>query len=531
MVTTLTLAHSLAPDRPEPSVSTSTSMSRINSTPTKYAILFFSCVLFHIAGTWTLPLIDRDEPRFAEASREMIERGNFIVPYFNNQLRLDKPPLTYWAQVASYHIFGENDFAARFPSAIAAALTALLIFVWGRRMGGEQLGWWAAIIFTLSLQTFVHAKAAVADMWLVLFVTLANWAGYELFQRRTLNQGPTISRPPWAIWKSPFLIFYLALALGFLAKGPIAWTPLLAIAGLIVYRRDWQMLRRFRFVVGIALMLAVVALWGIPALIQTRGEFFRVGIGRHVVSRSFTALEGHGASSLGMYALLLPFYFVTVFISFFPWSIKLPWLVRKLWMERQTWVNAAGYSRNPVDTYLLSGIAIIFVIFTLVSTKLPHYTLPAFPLLALLLARHWQLARDARRRFSFGNLAVITACVWIPIALVVPPIVARFFPAYQLFQVCRASLQPNMQFAAVEFQEPSLVWYFRSRVQVFLTPLNKRRAAEFMSTSDHRFIILPTPLAGKVFANPAAGWRFFTVSGFNIAKGKRVDLTLVLKSE
>src|SRR6266699_3655677 len=152
-----------------------------------YALLFFGCVLFHILGTWSLPLIDRDEPRFAEASREMIGRGNYIVPYFNNQLRLDKPPLTYWAQVSSYRVFGENDFAARFPSAIAAALTALSIVVWGRRMGGEKLGWWAAIIFTLSLQTFVHAKAAVADMWLVLFMTLAHWAGYELFQLPTLN--------------------------------------------------------------------------------------------------------------------------------------------------------------------------------------------------------------------------------------------------------------------------------------------------------------------------------------------------------
>ncbi len=152
-----------------------------------YALLFFGCVVFHITGTWSLPLIDRDEPRFAEASREMIERGNYIVPYFNNELRLDKPPLTYWVQVASYRIFGESDFAARFPSAIAAALTAVLILAWGRRIGGEKLGWWAAIIFTLSLQTFVHAKAAVADMWLVLFVTLAHWAGYELIQRLTPN--------------------------------------------------------------------------------------------------------------------------------------------------------------------------------------------------------------------------------------------------------------------------------------------------------------------------------------------------------
>jgi 4-amino-4-deoxy-L-arabinose transferase-like glycosyltransferase len=520
----------------------------LKSAPAKYAILFFACVLFHTLATWSLPLIDRDEPRFAEASREMIERGNYIVPYFNNQLRLDKPPLTYWAQVASYHVFGKNDFAARFPSAIAAALTALLIFVWGRRMGGEKLGWWAAIIFTLSLQTFVHAKAAVADMWLVLFVTLANWAGYELFQRPMLNQGAAVSRPPWAIWKSPFLVFYLALALGFLAKGPIAWTPLLTVAGLIIYTRDWQMLRRFKFAVGVALMLAVVALWGIPALIQTRGEFFRVGIGRHVVGRSFMTLEGHGASSFGMYALLLPFYFVTVFISFFPWSIKLPWLIRKLWRNREAGVihlrqgyggqAAAGYSGVLIDTYLLSGIAITFVIFTLVSTKLPHYTLPAFPLLALLLARHWSQGAPVSRppttesrRSLFTTIAVATACVWIAVALVVPPMVERFSPAYQLFQVSRESLQPNMQFAAVEFQEPSLVWYFRSRVQGFLTPLNKRRAAEFMSAPDPRFIVLPTSVAGELFANAPASWRFFTVNGFNIAKGKRVDLTLVLKSE
>jgi 4-amino-4-deoxy-L-arabinose transferase-like glycosyltransferase len=504
----------------------------LKSAPAKYAILFFACVLFHILGTWTLPLVDRDEPRFAEASREMIERGNYVVPYFNNQLRLDKPPLTSWAQIASHHMFGENDFAARFPSAIAAALTAILIFAWGRRIGGETLGCWAAIIFTLSLQTFVHAKAAVADMWLVLFVTLASWAGYELLQRPTSNQGAAASSPPWAIWKSPFLVFYLSLALGFLAKGPIAWTPVLTIAVVIIYTREWQLIGRFKFVAGILLMLALVALWGIPALIQTQGEFFRVGIGRHVVGRSFMTLEGHGANSLGMYVLLLPFYFVTVFISFFPWSIKLPWLIRKLWRKEKTGVSDAADNGLLIDTYLLSGIAIIFVIFTLVTTKLPHYTLPAFPLLALLLARHWhQGAAVESRRSLFATIAIATACVWITIALALPPMVARFFPAYQLFEVSRASLQTSMQFAAVEFQEPSLVWYFRSRVQGFFTPLKKRRAAEFMSAPDPRFIVLPTSVAGELFANPPASWRFFTVSGFNIAKGKRVDLTLVLKPE
>ena len=88
-----------------------------------YIVLFAGCLLFHVAATWSLPLIDRDEPRFAEAAREMRERADFIVPYFNNQFRFDKPPLTYWFQVASYRVFGENDFAARFPTAVAAALS------------------------------------------------------------------------------------------------------------------------------------------------------------------------------------------------------------------------------------------------------------------------------------------------------------------------------------------------------------------------------------------------------------------------
>jgi hypothetical protein len=153
-------------------------------------------------------------------------------------------------------------------------------------------------------------------------------------------------------------------------------------------------------------------------------------------------------------------------------------------------------------------------------------------LLALLLTRHWhEGAANESHRFLFATIAIATACAWIAIALAVPPLVARFFPAYQLFEVSRASLQPKMQFAAVEFQEPSLVWYFRSRVQGFLMPLNKRRAADFMSAPDPRFVVLPTPVAGEIFANPPTRWQFFTVSGFNIAKGKQIDLTLVLKPE
>src|ERR1044072_9529550 len=287
-------------------MSKSTSMSRINSAPAKYAILFFGCIVFHIAGTWSLPLIDRDEPRFAEASREMIQRGDYVVPYFNNQLRLDKPPLTYWAQTVSYRIFGENDFAVRVPSAIAAAPVASTIPIRGLKSGGGPTGWRASIIFTLCLQTFMHAKAAVADMWLALFVTTAHWAGLELLRDGLTNSPHQASQAkhPTTHW---WFLFYVSLALGFLAKGPIAWTPLLTVAVTRFYASDLQLGRRFKFVRGIALMLVIVAAWGIPALIRTTGEFLRIGIGRHVIGRSFATMEGHGLDSLGGYILLLPF--------------------------------------------------------------------------------------------------------------------------------------------------------------------------------------------------------------------------------
>jgi len=512
-------------------VKSATPISRANVGVRNYALLFFGCVLFHMAGTWSLPLIDRDEPRFTEASREMIERGDYIVPRFNNQLRLDKPPIAYWAQTASYRVFGQNDFAARFPSAFAAALTGVVIFAWGSRLrspqrpsasqaqiGEARVGFWAAIIFTLSLQTFLHAKAAVADMWLVLFVTLAYWAGYELLRDRlspSPDQTSKIKHQPSSWW----WLFYLALALAFLAKGPIGWVPLVTVGATKLFLPNPQLARRFKFMRGTLLMLTIVALWGIPALMQTHGQFFIVGIGRHVVGRSFATMEGHGANSFGMYLLLLPFYFVTIFISFFPWSIKLPWLTRKAWRRR-----------DEIDNYFITGVAVIFIIFTLVKTKLPHYTLPAFPLLALLLARHWS-PQEGVAWPSFKRIAVTTACCYLAIALIVPRLVARLFPAYQLFQESRRYLQPDMQFGSVEFDEPSLVWYFRSRVHGFLTLMNRNRALEFMAEAGPRFVIMPTSLVSTLFANHPETWKMFSTRGFNIAKGKRIELTLVSKSE
>ena len=133
-----------------------------------------------------------------------------------------------------------------------------------------------------------------------------------------------------------------------------------------------------------------------------------------MVERSVATMEGHGASSVWMYLALLPFYFLTVFASFFPWSIKLPALWKKLRAQR-----------DGTDQFLLAGALIIFGIFTLVQTKLPHYTLPAFPLLALLVARRFESLRFARA------LPIAATAVYLAIALFLSPVPRKIFSKLQ----------------------------------------------------------------------------------------------------
>ena len=469
----------------------------------------------------------------------MMERGDYVVPYFNNRYRFDKPPLTYWFQVASFRLFGQNPFAARLPTAVAAALTAVVVFAWGRRLQLDRAGFWAAIIFTLCLQTFLHAKAAVADLWLVLFVTLAHWAGYELWREpsrgswRSLVVRPNPARGWW--W-----LFYLSLALAFLAKGPIGWVPLGTVLLAQFFQPAGFFAERFRFVRGILLVLAIIALWGVPALLRTDGEFFAVGLGRHVVGRSFGTMQGHGGGPLDALAWL-PFYFVTVFVSFAPWSCKLPWLTRRLWS-----------GRDALDLYLIAAIAVVFGIFTIVKTKLPHYTLPAFPLLSLLLARHWVASKRGER--TLRRWSVVTAAILLALALVGSRLIAPWFPAPVLFKKAEPFLQPEMDFAAYDFDAASLVWSFRSRVRGFMqynraeerdvATLQPDQIAPFLASPGPHFVVLPTQVAAQLFPTLPKGYRKFSVRGIDIAKvgvrfdpGKRkvewkglVDLTLILKN-
>jgi len=479
----------------------------------KLLILFFAVLSFHCLGNWALPLIDRDEPRFAEASREMLERGDYVVPYFNGQPRFDKPALIYWLQGASYRLLGTNEFAARLPSAICAALIAVALAVWGARLFDAATGWRAAVIFSTSVQVMIHARAAVADMAMIACVLAAAWVGWEW--RRVLGE-PAAARRAWVF----ALGLGCALGLGFLAKGPIALLPLgmLWWGGLDGTRPGTRSLGQWVAVFAVALLL--VAAWGIPALLQTNGAFAAVGLGKHVVARSLVSLEGHGSRGLLGYLAMLPFFFVTVWPSFFPWSI---WLIPT---ARSAWTRAA--ERGSAERYLLSGVILCFGIFTLVRTKLPHYTLPAFPFLALLVAAWWRGWPAVDRRFH--RTAAAAVAVGVLVFLVAAPILAREFPTEQLYRQAGPLFRRNMAFAAFDYDEPSLVWTIRKKVTAFREKLNDDEVAAWLVQPGPRVLVLPADAVARFEITPEQGYRIFYAEGWHFVKGRPMRLALAIRT-
>lgn len=477
--------------------------------------LLLGAFLMFTAGTGLLPLMDRDEPRFAEASREMLESGNWIVPHLNGRYRFDKPPMIYWLQAGCIVLLGPSELAVRLPSAICATLTAGLLALWGRRLAGDRAGMTAALIWVTCPQAFVHAHLAVADMVMVFFFTLSCWSGWELHQA---GKDKTAVR----IWHR---VFFVSLALGFLAKGPVAWLAALPAILLAWGRLDtpseppspWRQARLWW--TGGLLAFGLVALWGIPALVDTQGEFFQVGIGKHVVARSVGVLEGHGLKGLRGYLGSLPFYPLMLMVGFLPWS---PWLVRSLWKRR------SSGPLSPIDRYLATSVLGVFVVFTLIRTKLPHYTLPAFPLIALWLGK--TIAGAPGNARWIRRLTVGTAATLMIVAIPGLGFFARMLPVPRLAQECRRWIDRDSQLATFEFHEPSLYWYLRPNGGPWIRHLDDESAVlEFLAQPGSRACVLPY---GEVFRHAVRRYpKLVTVSaeGFNPANGKHVELRALIK--
>lgn len=374
-----------------------------------------------LPGIWSLPLVDRDEPRFAHATVEMMDRGDWVVPYFNDEYRFDKPPLTYWWMRLHFEVFGISEFSARLHSAVSSWIIALLLFFFARRLGlSDKMAFLAGAGWLTALQVLIHSRLAVADMPLILFLVLT---------LATLHKIITgVGKPV-----TQHLLLSLWMGLGFLAKGPLAYAIPLAgllicstsilvgwkksIAGFFLFGlltlipREHIALKILVILLAIGVLiyclkvlheglqncnsegksqlallwkgqkafllalvpsLLIVAAWGIPALITTEGAYFGIGIGKHVVER------GTGAMNKRFF---LPgiFYLIVIIPFLLPWTAQLPSTLKK------------SLASDTLDArYLLAWFVAPFLVFSFYATQLPHYILPGYPAFFLLLALFWK---------------------------------------------------------------------------------------------------------------------------------------------
>ena len=474
-------------------------------------------VLYLGLGTATLPLMDRDEPRFAEASREMLASGDWIVPRLNGNHRFDKPPLIYWMQAACLRVLGPTELATRLPSVACAALTALVTGLWATRMAHARAGLLAAAILLTCPQFYVHAHLAVADMAMILCFVIASWCGWELLR-------PGRGRLAADGW---FWGLVVALGMGFLAKGPVAWLPVVPLAWARRQMRAAparpERARAWEVAVALVAVLGIVGAWGIPALAQTRGEYWNVGMGKHVVARSVGVMEGHGLKGWLGYLGSLPFYVLAFPLGFLPWS---PLLLRRLCLQRP-WRDTS----IPIHArYLLGGAALVFVVFTLVRTKLPHYTLPAFPLLAVWLAV--QLDREGIPARRLARIAGGAALVLALLAGVILPWVSSRLVARELQRVATPLIRPGCAVATVGFGEPSVYWYLRPDDGPWVRHLADDAEAEaFLRSPGPRLVVVSDPSRADALAARVPGLKRANASGWSPVNGRRVGLSLLAGGE
>ena len=351
-------------------------------------ILIAVGLLVLIPGSIQMPLLDRDEPRFSQATAEMMDRSDWVIPYFNGDYRFDKPPLTYWWMRVHYWVFGKTEIGARLHSVWSTLLVAVGMWLFADRHLNRKVGWLAAFMWLTCFQVFQHGRLALADMPMITAVFYAAWAFYELSDP---SADPKRNRK----W---FWILYGSLGLGFLAKGPIALaTPILTVIlfRLVFWRKPvaWKQIRP---VTGSVIVLVMVAAWGIPALIKTNGLFWEIGMGKHVIDRGVEAFNDRK---------VLPFYyFATIFISLFPW---VAFLGKRLWNIRSSWDKSSAF--------LVSWSISPYIIFLFYSTQLPHYVLPAFPALILWMAH--SLESSGQKWGKLGHIWFWTYVIFFEILL------------------------------------------------------------------------------------------------------------------
>jgi 4-amino-4-deoxy-L-arabinose transferase-like glycosyltransferase len=532
------------------------------------AFLVLCGLLLFLPGFFKIPPVDRDEARFAQATKQMVETGDFVDIRFQGEVRYKKPVGIYWLQAAAVETASAlglpraelRIWVYRIPSLIGAIGAVLLTYWTALAFVTRRGAVLASLIMCSSVLLGVEARLAKTDAMLLLTVVAAMGAMARAYLSWQRGEDPT--HPPWS-WPA---IFWTALAGGILLKGPlILMFAGLTIVALAILDRGAPWLRRLRPVWGPMWMLVLVLPWFIAIFWRAGDTFFTDSVGGDMLNK-LAAQESHGAPP-GLYLLLF-------WVTFWPGAPLAAMAAPAVWRAR----------REPGAQYLLAWLLPSWIVFELVLTKLPHYVLPLYPAVAILTASAverrvlsrswlmrgsawwfaipalasiiavvgaimltrqpaflawpfvaaalifglfaWWLYEDIRAEHSLLNAVVAAMFLAFAIYGVVLPALTPLFPSAEIARALRKVACVGPKAAAAGFHEPSLV--FMTGTSTLLT--DGSGAADFLNQGTCRFALVEAR-SERNFAQraEAIGLRYNVASrieGFNISQGRAVSIAI-----
>ncbi|MGV2976154.1 glycosyltransferase family 39 protein [Roseibium alexandrii] len=321
-------------------------------------LLALALVLF-VPGQWTVPPLDRDEPRFTQATKQMLETGDYVDIRFQDQARHKKPVGIYWLQAAAVKLIGHDASAPlwvyRLPSIIGATLSVLAVFWLARAFMGPSGALVAGGFVVLAIILGVEARLAKTDATLFATIVIAQGALARLWLRNSSDRA----------WGLAF-VFWTALAASVLVKGPVG--PMVVgftVVGLIITGRNLSWFKGAVPLAGFIWFFLLVLPWFVAIWIATDGTFFTEAIGKDLLGKVSEGQEGHGAPPLT--------HLGAMFGVFWPLPAFFMLALPMMWRER----------KSPLVIFAACWFFPSWVVFELVATKLPHYTMPLMPALIL----------------------------------------------------------------------------------------------------------------------------------------------------
>ncbi len=312
-------------------------------------VLFASSWVFFFLGLGSYSLKEPDEGRYAEIPREMVEQGDYVVPHLNYIRYFEKPPLLYWMTAASYKLLGVSEWAFRLPNALMALLCVLATYLFAARAFGRRMALISSLILASSFGFFAMARIVTIDM-LFAFLLFASLLCFCRFYRE---------RRRFFLYS-----FYVTMALGVLAKGPVAIVLLGATIFLfLLSEKKLSFLKDTLSPGGLALLCVIALPWFVVMCVKEK-EFFQFFVVDQNVLRFLTSKHKRSGPI---------YYFLPVlFGGLFPWSFFLPRAVLRLWRS------------SELRLFFIWAL-VVFVFFSLSGSKLPPYILPIYPALAVIL--------------------------------------------------------------------------------------------------------------------------------------------------